>query len=160
MIRFVALSDAKAITDIYNKYIEHSTVTFETDVVSEVRMLHRIQEISSHFPYLVYEECGRVRGYCYAHAWKEREAYRNTLETTVYLAPGCQGKGIGRLLMEALIGECRRRGYHALVACITADNEASCALHEKLGFEQVSRFKEVGMKFGKWLDVVDYELLL
>ena len=74
--------------------------------------------------------------------------------------PSHTGKGIGKELMLHLIEECRRYGLHALIACITEGNEASYALHEKLGFEKVSYFREVGRKFGKWLGIVDYELIL
>ena len=80
--------------------------------------------------------------------WKERAAYRHTLETTVYLAPGYEGKGIGRELMERLIEECRRDGYRALIACVTEGNVVSDALHLRLGFKKVSHFKKVGLKFG------------
>ena len=117
-------------------------------------------QTAARWPYLVWEEQGRVKGYCYAHPWKERPAYRHTLETTVYLDPACTGRGIGTRLMHALIGECRGRGAHALVACITAGNEPSCRLHRRLGFRQVSEFHDVGFKHGQWLGVVDYELRL
>lgn len=123
-------------------------------------MRSRITGIVSHFPYFVYETEGKIAGYCYAHAWKERAAYRHTLETTVYLASEYQGKGIGKQLMQTLINECRHRGYHALIACITEGNEASNSLHQKLGFKQVSHFEKVGLKFDRWLDVFDYELIL
>ena len=99
-------------------------------------------------------------GYCYAHPWKEKAAYQTTLETTIYLSPEHTGKGIGRRMMEHLIADCREKGFHALVACITADNVGSCHLHEQLGFRKVSHFEQVGQKFHRWLDVVDYELLL
>lgn len=98
--------------------------------------------------------------YCYAHLWKEREAYSKTLETTVYLTPESCHKGIGNLLMCRLIDECRSRGYHALIACITADNYSSLRMHESLGFRQVSRFHEAGLKFGRRLDIIDLELVL
>lgn len=160
MIRRVELKDAKEITRIYNEYIVSSTITFETDAVSEEEMRIRISEISSHYPYFVYEENETVIGYCYAHAWKGRAAYKYTLETTIYLSSGCSGKGIGKQLMQCLIEECRREGYHALIACITEGNEVSKSLHLRLGFKQVSHFKKVGIKFGRWLDVADYELLL
>ena len=111
-------------------------------------------------PYLVYETDCIVVGYCYAHAWKERAAYRYTAETTVYLSPAYTGRGIGTLLMQKLIEECRNKNYRALIACITDDNIASKSLHIGLGFKQVSHFKKVGLKFDRWLDVVDYELLL
>ncbi len=160
MIRQVEFQDAKAITDIYNEYVLHSVATFDTEPVQEEEMRARITEISSHFPYFVYEEDKEITGYCYAHTWKERSAYRYTLETTVYLSPGHTGKGIGMLLMQRLIEACRENGYRALIACITEGNEASNILHERLGFKQVSRFTKVGLKFDRWLDVADYELLL
>ena len=160
MIRRVELQDAKAITTIYNEYVRHSVATFETEPLHEEEMRSRIAAIAARFPYFVYEEEGEIVGYCYAHPWKEKAAYAHTLETTVYLSPGQVGRGIGKLLMKRLIEECRRDGYHALVACITEANEASNALHLGLGFKQVSHFEKVGLKFGRWLDVMDYELLL
>ncbi len=160
MIRNVYPSDAQSITQIYNEYILHSTISFETKALTCEEMKQRITDIAPTYPYYVYEENGEIAGYCYAHPWKERAAYQNTLETTIYISPAHARKGIGRLLMRTLIAECRNRGFHALIACITADNEPSRLLHAKLGFKQVSLFKEVGMKFGKWLDVVDYELIL
>lgn len=142
MIRQVELQDAKAITDIHNEYVQHSVATFDTEPVQEEEMRVRIAEISSRFPYFIYEEGKEIAGYCYAHTWKERSAYRYTLETTVYLSPGHTGKGIGMLLMQKLIEACRENGYRALIACITEGNEASNILHERLGFKQVSRFKK------------------
>lgn len=159
-IRKVTCKDAEAIAAIYNEYIAGSTATFETTPVCIEEMRSRILHISAHFPYYVYEADNEVAGYCYAHPWQERAAYRYTLETTVYLSPRHQGKGIGRLLMQKLVDDCRAQGYHALIACITEENEASCALHKKLGFKQVSRYEQVGYKFNRWLNVVDYELLL
>lgn len=160
MIRTVRLQDTKEITDIYNEYVLHSVATFETVPLHEKEMQQRIVQISSSYPYLVYELDNKIAGYCYAHAWKERAAYKYTLETTVYLSPQYVGKGIGKLLMQSLIEECRKGGYRALIACITEGNEASHSLHLKLGFQQVSRFEKVGLKSGCWLDVLDYELLL
>ncbi len=160
MIRTVGLQDAKAIADIYNEYVVNSVITFDTESVSEEEMQAHIAELSAGYPYLVYEVEGEIAGYCYAHVWKTKAAYRHTLETTVYLSPRYRGRGIGKELMQRLIEECRRAGFHALIACITEGNEASVALHLKLGFKQVSHFEEVGMKFNRKLDVYDYELIL
>lgn len=161
MIRNVLPSDAPAITAIYNRYILDTTISFETEALSSETMLQRINDISGEYPYYVYATPdGTIGGYCYAHRWKEREAYSRTLETTIYLAPEFQHLGIGRRLMQHLIDECRKRGFVALIACITGGNEASIGLHKALGFEQRSHFKNVGMKFGRMLDVVDLELLL
>ena len=160
MIRRVLPSDAGDIASIYNKYVENSVASFETEAVSVDEMYRRIVETSRDFPYLVWEQDGEIAGYCYAHPWKERAAYRMTLETTIYLAPKYKHKGIGYQLMASLIDDCRMLGYRALIACITGGNEESMALHKRLGFRQVSCFEKVGIKFGRELDVVDMELLL
>ena len=160
IVRPVTLADAEAITTIYNHYIKETTITFEVEPITAEEMASRIREISAHFPYFVYEEEGKVLGYCYAHLWKQRAAYSKTLETTIYLDKDAIGRGIGSLMVKHLIELCREQGYHALIACITEGNEASVRMHEKLGFKQVSEFKEVGQKFGRWLGVVDLEYIL
>ncbi len=160
MLRKVKFTDATDITAIYNRYIDETTISFETECLTEDKMLRRIRDISEKYPYFVWEENGKTVGYCYAHQWKERAAYSRTLETTIYIDKAWHRHGIGRRLMEALINECRAKNYHALVACITGDNEASIKMHERLGFKKVSCFKEVGYKHGRILDVVDLELLL
>jgi len=160
MIRKVTIEDAEDIARIYNHYVSATTISFETELVTQQVMAERIAETSANYPYFVYETDGNVMGYCYAHQWKERAAYVHTLETTVYLAQESIGKDVGTELMKRLIDACRAAGYKSLVACITAENVASCAFHERLGFKKVSHFKAVGRKFGRWLDVVDYELLL
>lgn len=159
-IRPVRLDDAERIASIYNIYVSQTTITFETEPVSTEVMRGRIDAIASAFPYFVYEYSGEVLGYCYAHLWKDKEAYSKTLETTVYVAPEAGHKGIGTQLMNHLIEECRSRGFHALIACITDGNLPSLRLHHHLGFRQVSRFSEVGRKFDRWLDVIDLELIL
>ncbi len=159
-IRPARPDDARALLDIYNPYVAQTCISFETDPVDEAEMRRRIATLAGRYPFLVAEAGGHVAGFCYAHPWKERPAYARTLETTIYLAPRSQRGGLGTRLMEALIAECRELGAHALVACITADNEASLAFHRRLGFRQVSLFSEVGRKFGRWLDVADLELRL
>lgn len=161
MIRPVLLSDAKAITEIYNHYISETTVSFETQPLTTAQMAKRISELSPSFPYFVHvDDNGDVTGYCYVHPWKERAAYSGTMETTIYLKAGHEACGTGTELMNVLIEECRRRGYRILIACVTAENTGSVAFHKKLGFEQASLFKKVGRKFDRLLDVIDlqYEL--
>lgn len=161
MIRTVnATTDAAAIVEIYNFYILNTTISFETAPLSTDEMMTRIKEIASGFPYFVEESEGKILGYCYAHPWKQRAAYCHTLETTVYLSPDCQSRGLGTKLMEKLIAECSQQGYKALIACVTGGNLPSYRLHRKLGFHQASEFKAVGRKFDEWIDVVDFELLL
>ncbi len=160
MIRVVKPEDAYNIVLIYNHYVENTTITFETNPVPTEEMRDRIFAITEKYPYFVYEESGEVVGYCYASLWKKKEAYRYTVESTVYIDAAFQGKGIGKMLMEKLISELRKKSFHAIIACITTPNPSSVKLHEKLGFKQVSEFREVGYKFGQWLNVGDWELLL
>ncbi|MCI5710983.1 MAG: N-acetyltransferase family protein [Prevotella sp.] len=160
MIRPVRLDDAKCITDIYNHYVLNTTVTFETAALSVEDMAKRIETISAHWPYFVYEEEGEIMGYCYVHPWKERAAYAHTWEVTIYLKPGALHHHAGTAMMEHLIETCRKTDCRALIACITEENTTSLSFHGKMGFKKVSHFKEVGQKFGRWLDVTDMELLL
>lgn len=161
MIRPIRIEDAAAVAAIYNHYIEHSTATFDTEPLSDRQMLSRLEAIVGHRPgYVALSEAGVLQGYAYAHPWKEKAAYRYTLETTIYLAPRFVGQGIGRALLSHLVEGCRREGYRSLIACITQGNVASEALHRKMGFRPVSRFVQVGIKFGRWIDVADYQLLL
>lgn len=161
MITEVTIKDSTEITTIYNHYIRESVATFDTEEWSVEKMSERIQALSSAYPYIVFRMPeGQIGGFCYAHPWKEKDAYSRTLETTVYVSPECTGRGIGKQLMNELIRICRERNFLTLIACITEGNDSSFRLHEKLGFERVSHFKKVGMKFGKYLDVIDYELIL
>ena len=161
MIRPIRIEDAAAVAAIYNHYIEHSTATFDTEPLSDRQMLSRLEAIVGRRPgYVSLSEADEFQGYAYAHPWKEKAAYRYTLETTIYLAPRFVGQGIGRALLSHLVEGCRREGYSSLIACITQGNVASEVLHRKMGFRPVSRFVQVGTKFGRWIDVADYQLLL
>lgn len=151
-------ADAAEIADIYRYYVEETTVSFEEKALSGSEMSRRIAGIYPRYPYFVAECGGVIAGYCYVHPWKERLCYRHTLETTVYLRHGMTSGGIGRALMLRLLDACRERGdVHALIACITTENEGSRRFHASLGFSEVSHFREVGCKFGNLLDVTDME---
>ncbi len=160
MIRKVIPTDIADITAIYNYYIKNTCITFETELVTEEEMSRRMEAIHSDYPYLVMEEGGKLIGYCYAHGWKEKKAYEHTAEITIYLHPAYTNKGYGKKLLTALIDACRNHGLHVLIACITFPNAPSVRLHESFGFTQVSRFYEVGKKFGQWLDIYDFQLIL
>lgn len=160
MIRTVNENDADRIAEINNDYILHTTISFDTATITAEEMRKRIRSIAATHPYFVLELDGQVEGYCYAHPWKERAAYSKTWETTIYLSEAAQGKGYGTELMNRLIDESRRLGAHVLIACITAENTGSERFHIGLGFKQVSHFQQVGMKFGRWLDVDDFQLTL
>jgi L-amino acid N-acyltransferase YncA len=161
LIRNVKIDDAEAITGIYNPYILNSMITFEEVPVTVEEISRRIEaEISAGYPYLVMEFEHKVVGYAYAGVWRTRAAYRNTVESTVYLEQGLNGKGLGTLLYQALIEELRKKEIHVVLGGITLPNPASVALHEKMGFTKVAHFKEVGYKFGRWLDVGFWQLNL
>ncbi|MDR1454031.1 MAG: GNAT family N-acetyltransferase [Tannerella sp.] len=160
MIRKATEQDAEAIAGIYNYYVEKTIITFETEAVSTEEMRRRIADISSNYPYYVCEIDGRVTGYCYASRWKMRNAYRLTAESTVYVDPGMRNRGIGRSLMTRLIESLRQMDMHVVIACISIPNPESIRLHESLGFEKVSHFREVGWKLDIRVDVGDWELLL
>ncbi len=157
MIRTLQPEDAAAVAALYNHYVLHSTVSFEEEPLDAGRMRRRLEHVAVRF---VCEREGRIVGFGYTHEWKERAAYRYTQEVTVYVAPDSTGLGIGRRIVERLVAECRTTQCRALIACITADNAPSRRLFEAVGFRRVSHFEQVGRKFGRWLDVVDYELLL
>lgn len=159
-IRDVRLTDARAIADIYNYYIENTTVTYETEKVTVEEMEERIKDISARHPYFVYEEDGRIVAYCYAHPWRTRAAYRLTLESTIYLDHNITHQGTGTRMMNHLIELCRSQGYHVLIACITDENTGSIAFHERLGFRHVAHYDQVGRKFDRWLGLDDLELIL
>ena len=159
-VRPVSPDDSAALAAIYNYYVRGTVISFETEPLSEEEMRERIVQTSAEYPYLVCECEGQVVGYACAHRWKERAAYSQTWESSIYLHHEWRARGLGRALMEALVPLCRAAGCRALIACITAENQASVAFHESLGFRQVSLFPAVGCKFGRLLDVVDLYLPL
>jgi phosphinothricin acetyltransferase len=158
MIRSVKPADAKAITSIYNYYIRETAITFEEIPLSITEMEKRIAAVSAAFPYLVWEEDGEVLGYAYVHRYHERSAYRFTLEDTIYLKNGCEGRGAGKVLFAALLDAAKKREAHVIMSLITVPNDRSVALHEKFGFVKRGEFEEVGFKLGKWLNVGYWEL--
>lgn len=160
MIRAARPADASAICEIYNRFVSDSIATFEETPVEASEMVRRIEDTVADFPWYVWEQSGQIEGYAYASRWMSRSAYRFSTETTVYVSPARLRRGIGGSLCEALLGDLRTRNVHAAIAGIALPNPASVALHEKLGFRKVSEFREVGYKFGRWINVGHWELLL
>ncbi|RIJ50369.1 N-acetyltransferase family protein [Maribellus luteus] len=160
MIRDIHINDSKALAAIYNYYISHTCITFEEIPVTENDIKDRIQSHNLNLPWIVYEENGEIVGYAYATEWKSRSAYKFSVESTVYLKQGSQGKGIGTILYRELLNRIAKSNIHAVIGGIALPNDPSVALHEKLGFEKVAQFKEVGFKFGRWIDVGCWELVL
>jgi phosphinothricin acetyltransferase len=160
-IRPASGADAEALAGIYNPYVSDTIITFETEAVSPAEMeRRRAAVVATGRPWLVAEVGGEVAGYAYAGAWKTRAAYDRSVESTIYLAPGQGGRGLGFALYGALIDELRAIGVHAVIGGIALPNAASIALHEKLGFRKIGQFVEVGFKFDRWIDVGYWERLL
>ena len=162
MIRDATPDDAAALARIYNHYVRDTTITFEETEVSEADMAARIAEVgAAGLPWLVAEdEAGSVLGHAYASKWKGRCAYRFAVETTVYLDGAAYGRGLGRQIYERLLARLRDAGMHVAIGGIAQPNEASIALHEKLGFRKVGQFEEVGFKLGRWVDVGYWQVML
>ena len=160
MIRSATAADAQAICSIYNHFILQSTATFEEAAITAHEMAARIAAIVPRLPFLVAELDGAVAGYAYAAPWKTRSAYRHTVESSVYIAPQLGGMGLGSRLVQALLQDLRERDVHAVLAGIVLPNGASVGLHEAFGFSQVGQMREVGRKFGQWLDVGYWQLML
>jgi len=153
-IRPAGPNDAEAIARIYNHYVLNTTISFEDQAVSAVDMAGRMAEVeSASLPWKVVIAGGQVVGFAYAGKWKGRCAYRHSAESSIYLDQGVLGRGIGRRLYQALLADLHERSIHVAIGGIALPNLASIALHERLGFSQVAHFKEVGFKFGRWLDV-------
>jgi phosphinothricin acetyltransferase len=161
LIRPATENDAAAIAAIYNHYIQNSTITFEETVLATPEMAARMAEVAAHgLPWLVLEHDGTVQGYAYASKWKARSAYRFSVEATVYLAPGAVGAGRGAQLYRVLLAQLKEAGFHAVIGGIALPNPASIALHQKFGMRKVAHFNEVGFKFGQWLDVGYWQVVL
>lgn len=160
LLRDASPADAVAIAAHYNHYVSTTTVSMETEAVDGAEIARRMADVQeAGLPWIVLEEHGRLIGWAYASKWRARPGYRHAVETTVYLAPGLGGRGHGTRLYGALLGGLRGR-FHCAIGGIALPNPASVALHERLGFKPVARFEEVGHKFGAWVDVGYWQLML
>ena len=160
-VRSASAADSVAIASIYNHFVRNTVVTFEEVPVSADVMAQRIATIQTDsLPWLVAMVDGAVAGYACAQRWKARSAYRFAVETTIYLESGREGGGIGTKLYSALLSFLREQGMHVAIGGAALPNDASIALHQKLGFERVATFRQVGFKHGRWVDVAYWQLLL
>ena len=160
VVRHTVASDLDAINDIYNHEVRHGTATWDEEPWSIEQRRAWFEQHDQSTPVLVAELDGGVVGFAYLSLYRPKVGYRFTRENTVYVEPGHRGRGVGRRLLEALHEEARRAGVHAVIAVIEAENATSIRLHERLGFELIGTEREVGFKFGRWLDSIHMELLL
>ena len=156
-IRDARTADLPAVREVYNYYVANSTVTFDEDAMtlrewkSKFAYLHKLG-----LPFLVAESpTGQLLGYALVAPWKQKRAYRFTVENSIYLGPAAAGKGLGRALLAELIERSKAAGLKEMIAVIADQGaEASIALHEKFGFTEIGRMGRVGFKFDRWLGTI------
>ena len=161
-IRPAGRDDLQQILDIYNEAVLNTTASYDYEPRTiEQRQTWFEEHQRANYPvFVASDEKGGVVGWSALNPYHSRPGYQFTSENSIYIAADCRGKGIGKLLMPPLIEGARKRGLHVIIAAIDASNPASVRLHEHFGFQTVGHMKEVGFKFGRWLDVIYMQLIL
>lgn len=161
IIRSATLDDCRKILEIYSYYVTNTAISYEYTVPSYEEFRQRIAATLEKYPYFVLEKEGEILGYSYAAPFKTREAYRYSVETTIYLKNGLQKKGLGKLLLSALEKELAERGFTNANACIAFTepddeylNRNSMEFHSHMGYSLVGRFHKCAYKFGRWYDMI------
>jgi L-amino acid N-acyltransferase YncA len=160
LIRKAVLDDVPDILEIYNDAVLHTTATFDLEEKTLEDRIQWFHKYNDTYPLIVAELDGKVAGYCSLSPFREKEAYKQTVEISVYVHKDVRGKGIARQLIEHILELSKKAGHHVIIAGITAGNDISVRLHESFGFTLAGTFREVGFKFGEWQDVLFYQLLL
>lgn len=156
-IRIARPADRAAIDAIYAHYVRTSTCTYDEEPPTDAERAAWFEAHGPSHPVTVLEQDGEIVGWASLSPWKARTGYRHTAELSVYLRPDACGRGHGRTLLADLVARAEALGIHVLIGGISADQEPSIRLHERMGFTRVAHFREVGRKFGRWLDVVYYQ---
>lgn len=161
-VRPATEADLQAIHRVYNDAIRETTATWDEEPWTLAARVAWWREHAADptCPVIAAEVGGVCAGFAYLSWYRRKSGYRFTREDTLYVAPPFQGQGLGRALLTALVGEARRLDLHTLVAVVEASNTASLALHQALGFATVGTEREIGFKFGRWLDATTLQLLL
>jgi phosphinothricin acetyltransferase len=158
-IRKATFQDLRAITEIYNQAVLHTTATFDTATKTIEEQRVWFDKHGPKYPILVAQEDKEIVGWASMSAWSDRCAYSATAEASLYVREGQQGKGVGRKLSEAILKAGKEAGLHTAIIRITEDNTASIRLAESLGYKHIGVMKEVGKKFGKLLDVYMMQIM-
>jgi phosphinothricin acetyltransferase len=159
-LRSARPDDAEAIRQIYNAEVLTSTVTFDIAPRSQEEQRAYLGARSGAHAVVVAEDDGEIVGFASLSPWRDRPAYATSVEDSVYVHRDHQGRGIGKTLLAELVRVGRAHGFHAIFARIVGGHESSIRLHEAVGFEVVGVEREVGRKFGRWLDVALMQRLL
>jgi len=155
LLRDADEADLPAIRDIYDYYVDNTTVTFDEDGVSVDGWREKLGNLRRlGMPFIVAEDAeGGVLGYALVMPWKPKKAYRYTVENSIYLAPEATGRGIGPVLLTELLDRSTAAGLKQVIAVIAEEAEVSIRLHARFGFEEIGRMHDVGFKFGRWLGI-------
>jgi L-amino acid N-acyltransferase YncA len=155
-------ADVAAIAAIYRYYVDHTIVSFEEVAPDEKEIAARMASVrEAGLPWLVAEEAGLVIAYAFARPFHTRSAYRFTVENAIYVALSHARRGLGRALTNEVIGCCRAGGYRQMIAMISGDTDGpSVKMHAALGFKAVGFLPSLGLKFGRWIDVIEMQLPL
>ena len=154
-IRTADLDDAALIAQIYAHHVLHGTASFDTVPPDAAAWHKKIADITARgWPFLIAEDDGALLGYAYATQFRDRPAYAETCENSIYVAPEHAGHGVGSALMAALLPAATEAGFRQMIAVVGGGEPASIALHEKFGFTVAGRMRSVGRKFGRLLDTV------
>lgn len=159
-LRLARPGDAEALRAIYNAEVSGSTVTFDIEPRSHADQVAWIERHQGVHPAIVAVDDGEVAGFGSLSPFRDRAAYATTVEDSVYVAGGRRGRGVGRRLLEELVDLATKQGFHTAIARTAGDNEASIALHRSCGFALVGIEREVGRKFGRWIDVAILQRML
>ncbi|MDD3413694.1 MAG: GNAT family N-acetyltransferase [Lachnospiraceae bacterium] len=159
-IRPVEIKDCEEILSIYQPFILNSSVTFEYEVPSLQVFTERVLDIQKSYPYYVAEKNNHIIGYCYAHKFRERNAFDWICETSIYISNDSIGKGLGHQLYDTLSNSLIEMGIHRMYACITSPNPNSIFFHKNYGFQELGIFPHAGFKLGEWHDVTFLEKIL
>lgn len=158
-MRQVTIQDAARICEIYNYYVQHTSVTFDTEPFTLEMMERKIQSIlDGGYDYWVYELDDIIVGFCHLNQWKPRNGYRFTSEISIYVAKEFVGRGIGVVMMNHLLAHVDRSKIRSILSCISLPNDSSVRVHEKLGFRQAGLYRRIGFKLGEWRDVGYWQL--
>ena len=160
IIRSAVEADAAALLAIYRPFVESTAVSFETVVPTVEEFATRIAKALTGWQWLVAEQEGQCIGYAYGSSHRQRQAYRWSVEVSVYVHPNHHRRGVGRALYLRLLEELAQKGFCNAYAGTTLPNEGSVALHRAVGFEFIGVFKAVGRKFGTWHDVAWFQRIL
>ncbi|WNR46598.1 GNAT family N-acetyltransferase [Paenibacillus roseipurpureus] len=153
-------TDIPFLMDVYNYFVVHSTHSFHTEPVTLSEFTDSVIHPNSRYQTYVVQLDGKPQGYVQIMPHKKKQAYDPTGEVTIYLHPECVGKGLGSASIQFIEAIAQKRGFHSLIATVCADNAASIHMFTRNGYQQCAYYREVGFKWGRFLDIVTFQKII